>query len=121
MAEGYPTLGGGVHYGWFAFVVVSMFSDEDIRLLARTQGAFRIRPVGREEVWNVRWRKDPTKPTYRYGGTTGWVDYIGEIHRVHVCSFVPCTKAHAVSKQKSGLSASVHVHRGGGADYRRRC
>ena len=87
-----------------------MYSDEDIRLLARTHGAFRIRPVGTEDVWNVRWRKDPTKPTYRYGGTTGWVDYAGEIHRVHVCSFEPCTKVHAVSKQKSGLSAPVHVH-----------
>ena len=38
------------------------------------------------------------------------MDYAGEIHRVHVCSFVPCTKVHAVSKQKSGLSAPVHVH-----------
>ena len=38
------------------------------------------------------------------------MDYAGEIHRVHVCSFEPCTKVHAVSKQKSGLSAPAHVH-----------
>jgi len=37
------------------------------------------------------------------------VDYAGEIHRVHVCSYEPCTKVHAVSKQKTGLSAPVHV------------
>ena len=37
------------------------------------------------------------------------MDYAGEIHRVHVCSFEPCPKVHAVSKQKTGLSAPVHV------------
>ena len=83
--------------------------DGVVRLLARTQGAFRIRPVDTDDVWNVRWRRDPTRPSYRYGGTTGCVDHAGEIHRVYVCSFQPCICIHAVSKQKIGFPAPLHV------------
>ena len=80
-----------------------------VRLLAKTKEAFRIRPLGADDVWNVRWRTDPTKPTYRFGGTTGCVDHAGDIHRVHVCSFQPCICVHPASKQKHGLSAPIHV------------
>ena len=86
-----------------------MGCDEVVRLLRRTRGAFRIRPVGTEDVWNVRWRQDPTRPTYRYGGTTGCVDHAGKIHRVHVCSFQPCTSVHPALEQKTGLSPPLHV------------
>ena len=86
-----------------------MDCDGVIRLLARTKGAFRIRPVGSDTVWNVRWRKDPTRVSYRYGGATGCVDHAGEIHRVHVCSFQPCICIHKPSKQKYGLAAPIHV------------
>ena len=79
-----------------------MDSDVVVRRLARHSGTFRVRPVGSEDVWNARWRYDLTIPSYRIGGTNGWVDY-------DVCSFDPCTKVHPETEQQIGLSAPVHV------------
>lgn len=46
----------------------------------------------------AKWQWEPTRPTRRPAGVTGWASYQGQTIRLHVCANNPCTARHEPSK-----------------------
>ena len=68
-----------------------------LKTIANFADSFRL--VGPDgETFTVKWKWEPSLPTTRPNGVTGWADHNGKVIRVHVCAHNPCTAVHSPAK-----------------------